>query len=84
VCVCLSVCVGLASGEDRSAELLLDELLDCLTTTLTDVPVVSVSFLHLSSHVPLVDLGFFRRVGDFGNPSERSQRALRGSGLTGE
>ena len=31
---------------------------------------------------PLADLGFFRR-GDFGNPSERSERALGGSGLTG-
>jgi len=26
----------------------------------------------------------FSRGGDFGNPSERSERALRGSGLTGE
>jgi len=31
---------------------------------------------------PLADLGFFRG-GDFGNSSERSERALRGSGLTG-
>jgi len=29
------------------------------------------------------NLGFFRG-GDFGNPSERSERALRGSGLTGK
>ena len=26
----------------------------------------------------------FLEGGDFGNPSERSERALRGSGLTGE
>ena len=26
----------------------------------------------------------FRGGGDFGNPSERTERALRGSGLTGE
>jgi len=31
----------------------------------------------------LADLGFLEG-GDFGNPSERSDRALRGSGLTGE
>ena len=31
----------------------------------------------------LVDLGFFGG-GDFGSPSKRSERALRGSGLTGE
>jgi len=30
------------------------------------------------------DLGFLEGGGDFGNPSERSKRALRGSGLTGE
>jgi len=38
--------------------------------------------LH-SHYVPLADLGFFRG-GDFGNPSERRERALRGSGITGE
>jgi len=32
----------------------------------------------------VADLGFFRGGGDFGNPSERCERALRGSGLTGE
>jgi len=32
---------------------------------------------------PLTDLGFFRGD-DFGNPSERCERALRVSGLTGE
>ena len=32
-------------------------------------------------HGSLADLGFFRG-GDFGNPSERSERALRGCGLT--
>jgi len=30
--------------------------------------------------IAVVDLGFFRG-GDFGNPSKRSERALRGSGL---
>ena len=35
-----------------------------------------------SNQITLADLGFFRG-GDFGNPSERSERALRGSGLTG-
>ena len=35
---------------------------------------------HLSVQESLADLGFFR-VGDFGNPSERSKRALRGLGL---
>ena len=29
----------------------------------------------------LADLGFFKGGGDFGNPSERSERALRGLGL---
>jgi len=33
--------------------------------------------------IALADLGFFRG-GDSGNPSERSERALRGSGLTEE
>ena len=33
--------------------------------------------------IALADLGFLE-AGDFGNPSERSERALRGSGLTGE
>jgi len=32
----------------------------------------------------LADLGFLEGGGDFGNPSERSARALRGSGLTAE
>ena len=33
----------------------------------------------------LADLGFLEGVtGDFGNPSERSERALRGSGLIRE
>ena len=32
----------------------------------------------------LADPGFFLEGGDFGNPSERSERTLRGSGLTGE
>ena len=32
----------------------------------------------------VADLGFFLEKGDFGNPGERSERALRGSGLTGE
>ena len=36
-----------------------------------------------SFYITLTDLGFFR-AGDFGNPSERSERALRGPGLTGE
>ena len=36
-----------------------------------------------ASRTALADLGFFR-VGDFGNPSEWSERALRESGLTGE
>ena len=31
----------------------------------------------------LADLGFLE-VGDYGNPNGRSERALRGSGLTGE
>jgi len=31
----------------------------------------------------LADLGFFRG-GDFGNPIERSERALKGPGLQGE
>ena len=33
--------------------------------------------------VALADLGYFRG-GDFRNPSKRSERALKGSGLTGE
>jgi len=33
-----------------------------------------------SERSTLADLGFFR-PGDFGNPSERSERALRGLGL---
>jgi len=33
--------------------------------------------------IPLADLGFLEG-GEFGNPSERSKRALSGSGLTGE
>jgi len=33
--------------------------------------------------IAVADLGFLEG-GDFGNPSERSERALRGSGLTGE
>jgi len=33
--------------------------------------------------VTSVDLGFLEG-GDFGNPSERSKRALRGSGITRE
>jgi len=37
-------------------------------------------FRQLFTGIPLADLGFFRG-GDFGNQSER---ALRGSGLTGE
>jgi len=34
--------------------------------------------------VTLADLGFLEGCGDFGNPNERSERALRGSGLTAE
>jgi len=34
--------------------------------------------------VALAELGFFSRGGNYGNPSERSERALKGSGLTGE
>ena len=45
---------------------------------------VSMMFYrHNCACYSLTDLGFFRG-GDFGNPSERSVRALRGSGLTGE
>ena len=32
----------------------------------------------------MADLGCLEEGGDFGNPSERTERALRGSGLTGE
>jgi len=39
--------------------------------------------LTVVTFVSLADLGFFKG-GDFGNPSKRSERALRGSGLTGE
>jgi len=41
---------------------------------------------HFSEFYPhaLSDLGFFLEGGDFGNPSQRSERALRGSGLTGK
>jgi len=35
--------------------------------------------------VALAELGFFfEGGGNYGNPSERSERALKGSGLTGE
>ena len=36
------------------------------------------------SNLPLADVGFLEGGGDFGNPSDRSERALRGSGFTGE
>jgi len=54
-------------------------LIKILRTFLLDP---SVDDYARASIVTLADLGFFRG-GDFGNTSERSERALRGSGLTG-
>jgi len=43
----------------------------------------SLAALRYVTHGLLADIGFLEG-GDFGNPNERSKRALRGSGLTGE
>jgi len=58
----------------------MNRLIKILRTFLLDP---SVDDHARASIVTLADLGFFTG-GDFGNPSELSERALRGSGLTGE
>jgi len=66
-----------------------------VTTQLSSVPssaadaLYSPHRLHIANEsvlkltITLADLGFFIG-GDFGNPSEPSEQALRGSGLTRE
>ena len=68
------------NGDER-ARRALDELIQfaCRTNTFLCDPILMSDYIRQ----PLADLGFLEG-GDFGNPSERSERALRGSGLTGE